>query len=72
MRTKLAWFLGILSAVNGVFMVVAPAAWYPIVPGVVESGPFNAHFIRDIGAAFLVAEIAVFKVMKLTSKNNCG
>ena len=57
MRTKLAWFLGLLSAVNGVFMMMAPAAWYPISPGVVQSGPFNGHFIRDIGAAFLVAGV---------------
>jgi uncharacterized protein YjeT (DUF2065 family) len=57
MRTKLAWFLGLLSAVNGVFMMMAPGAWYPIFPGVVQSGPFNAHFIRDIGAAFLVAGV---------------
>ena len=57
MRTKLAWFLGLLSAVNGAFMMMAPAAWYPIFPGVVQSGPFNAHFIRDIGAAFLVAGV---------------
>ena len=57
MRTKLAWFLGLLSAVNGVFMMMAPAAWYPIFPGVVQSGPFNGHFIRDIGAAFLVAGV---------------
>jgi len=55
MRTKLAWVLGLLAAANGVFMLVAPAAWYAIVPGVPDTGPFNTHFIRDIAAAFLVA-----------------
>ena len=55
MRTKLAWVLGLLAAANGVFMLAVPAAWYAIVPGVPDTGPFNAHFIRDIGAAFLVA-----------------
>jgi uncharacterized protein YjeT (DUF2065 family) len=59
MRIKLAWILGLLSAVNGLLMMVAPAAWYPIFPGVVASGPFNAHFIRDIGAAFLVAGLGL-------------
>jgi uncharacterized protein YjeT (DUF2065 family) len=55
MRVKVAWLLGLLSVANGVFMMVAPAAWYAIAPGVTETGPFNAHFISDIGAAFLVA-----------------
>ena len=55
MRLKLAWMLGLLAAGNGVFMLVAPAAWYAIAPGVPNTGPLNAHFIRDIGAAFLVA-----------------
>jgi hypothetical protein len=55
MRTKLAWVLGLLAAANAVFMLLAPVAWYATVPGVPNTGPFNAHFIRDIGAAFLVA-----------------
>ena len=55
MRTKLAWVLGLLAAASGVFMLAAPAAWYAMVPGVPDTGPFNAHFIRDIGAALLVA-----------------
>jgi hypothetical protein len=36
-------------------MFAVPAAWYAIAPGVPNTGPFNSHFIRDIGAAFLVA-----------------
>ena len=28
---------------------VAPLAWYHFVPGVTHTGPFNQHFIRDIG-----------------------
>jgi len=55
MRIKLAWMLGLLAAANGVFMLAAPAAWYAIAPGVPNTGPLNAHFIRDIGAALLVA-----------------
>ncbi len=34
---------------NGLFMLVAPSAWYQFVPGVTHTGPFNQHFIRDIG-----------------------
>ena len=55
MRIKLAWMLGLLAAANGVLMLTMPAAWYAMAPGVPNTGPLNAHFIRDIGAAFLVA-----------------
>lgn len=36
-------------------MLLAPTAWYPLVPGVTETGPLNVHFVRDIGAAYLAA-----------------
>jgi len=49
----IAWLLGILAIINGIFMLVAPAAWYVAVPGVTTTGPFNQHFIRDIGIIFL-------------------
>jgi hypothetical protein len=59
MRIKLAWMLSLLAAANGVFMLAVPAAWYAIVPGVPNSGPLNTHFIRDIGAGYLVAGVAL-------------
>jgi hypothetical protein len=55
MRSVLTWVLGIGLAINGIMMLAAPAAWYLAVPGVPETGPFNPHFVRDIGAAFLTA-----------------
>jgi len=58
MRTPTALILGIALAANGLFMLVGPHAWYGAVPGVVHTGPFNAHFVRDIGAAYLVAGAA--------------
>jgi hypothetical protein len=42
-------FNGLLLSVNGLFMLVAPLAWYDLVPGVTDTGFFNQHFIRDIG-----------------------
>jgi hypothetical protein len=44
-------------AANGGFMVVSPSAWYAAVPGVSDTGPFNPHFVRDIGSAFLVSAL---------------
>ena|SRR5208283_3605716 len=49
MRTTLAWILGLLAAINGLFMLLAPDSWYLIAPGVPDTGPFNQYFVRDIG-----------------------
>jgi hypothetical protein len=38
-------------------MLAAPASWYAAVPGVVDSGPYNPHFVRDIGVAYLVQAV---------------
>lgn len=61
-QTVASAVLGVALAANGLFMLAGPAAWYAAVPGVVETGPLNPHFVRDIGAAYLVcgAALAVF------------
>jgi uncharacterized protein YjeT (DUF2065 family) len=46
--------LGLFLGGNGLVMIIAPEAWYQAVPGVTETGPFNIHFVMDIGAGFLV------------------
>jgi uncharacterized protein YjeT (DUF2065 family) len=60
----LAALNGLFLSVNGLFMLVAPGAWYELVPGVTDTGFFNQHFIRDIGiiqlflgAAFIIGII---------------
>lgn len=42
-------------ALNGAFMLIEPKAWYDTIPGVSMLGPYNTHFIRDIGILYLVA-----------------
>jgi hypothetical protein len=49
---------GLFLFVNGLFMLVAPLAWYDLVPGVTDTGFFNQHFIRDIGIIQLFLGIA--------------
>jgi hypothetical protein len=49
----IAIILGIGAEANGIFMLISPANWYFAVPGVTTTGPFNQHFIRDIGFIFL-------------------
>ena len=51
-------FNGIFLSANGLFMLVAPLAWYQFVPGVPETGFFNQHFIRDIGIIQLFLGVA--------------
>jgi hypothetical protein len=48
-------FLGLFHVINGIWMILAPEAWYAAVPGVPLEGPFNHHFIGDIGFAFLAS-----------------
>ncbi|HEX5998323.1 MAG TPA: hypothetical protein VFZ16_02820 [Hyphomicrobiaceae bacterium] len=48
-----AILMGLAALANGTFMLVAPEPWYFAVPGVTDTGPFNQHFIRDIGLIFL-------------------
>jgi hypothetical protein len=45
--------LGIAALANGTYMLVSPVGWYFAVPGVTTTGPFNQHFLRDIGLIFL-------------------
>ena len=54
---RLVQILLLIAAVttiaNGIFMLVKPLDWYVFVPTVVTTGPHNAHFIRDIGLAYI-------------------
>jgi len=55
----LAVVLGFGLTANGSFMLADPAAWYGLVPGVPATGPLNPHFVRDIGAVYLVSGAAL-------------
>ena len=48
-----ATLLGFGGIANGAFMLASPTGWYFAVPGVTTTGPFNQHFVRDIGIIFL-------------------
>ena len=58
-KRVLAIALGIGGAANGVFMLAAPPLWYDSVPGLAHTGPFNPHFVSDIGVAYLVSGVAL-------------
>jgi hypothetical protein len=50
----LAAILGVSGIGNGLYMLASPESWYLAVPGVTTTGPFNQHFIRDIGLIFVL------------------
>ena len=54
----LAWLQALVLGGNGMAMLFAGLWWYGVVPGVTATGPFNPHFVRDIGAAYLVAGLS--------------
>jgi hypothetical protein len=55
----LASLLGFGLTANGLYMLASPASWYFAVPGVTTTGPFNQHFLRDIGLIFVLIGLAV-------------
>jgi hypothetical protein len=59
MQRTIAAILAITTALNGAVMLLAGPFRYASVPGATETGPFNPHFVQDIGAVFLVAGLAL-------------
>lgn len=53
MSRLLAGLLAAILGADAVVQLVAPFWWYGAVPGVPATGPYNPHFVRDIGAAYL-------------------
>lgn len=61
-RTLDRWIAALMALLlggNGLAMLFAGLAWYDAVPGVMATGPYNAHFVKDIGAAYLVAALGL-------------
>ena len=58
----LGWLLlvlGLGTVANALWMLAGPMHWYEELPaGVPDTGPFNPHFVRDIGCAFLTVGVA--------------
>ena len=51
---------GALCAANALWMLAGPMHWYHELPAAVpDTGPFNPHFVRDIGCAFLATGTAL-------------
>lgn len=56
---KLFYILAcLLNLVNGIWMLFFPLSWYTDFPAAIpHTGPFNSHFIRDLGVTYLVVAL---------------
>jgi len=53
------WILGLGNLANGLWMLLVPENWFQYLPaGVPDTGPFNHHFVQDIGSAFTTIGVA--------------
>lgn len=59
LKVLVLWGLVVFYLFTGLFLVVAPMTFYLTAPGVVDTGPFNMHFIRDVGFAFVLSSLAM-------------
>jgi hypothetical protein len=64
LETALLGLIAAGSVANALWMLAAPQHWYERIPAdVPDFGPFNLHFVRDIGCAFLTVGLALFWAM---------
>src|SRR5438105_3296846 len=62
MRNWDRYLAGLMAAAfvaNGAAMIAASLVWYDTVPGVPSTGPFNPHFVKDIGAVYLACALGL-------------
>jgi hypothetical protein len=58
LTSLLAGVMGAFLTANGLYMLLNPVNWYFLIPGVTTTGPYNQHFIRDIGLTFVIVGMA--------------
>ncbi len=55
---------GLFWLAVALWMLGDPAGWYAGVDGVPNTGPYNPHFVRDIGMAYLTLALLVFAAIR--------
>jgi len=64
MHNNVFLVFGLALAATSLVMLAAPQFWYEWFPGVAARGAFNAHFVRDLACAFLVAGLSFLWAVK--------
>ncbi|HET6157480.1 MAG TPA: hypothetical protein VFE34_03975 [Dongiaceae bacterium] len=59
MRRTILWIIALATLANGGVMMLAAENWWALVLGVADTGAFNAHFVRDVGAAYAAAGLGL-------------
>jgi hypothetical protein len=59
MHKLLLLIIGTIYIINSLVMWFTPIWWYETVPGITMMGPFNLHFVRDIGLVYLISGIGL-------------
>ncbi len=54
-----ALFLGFVMVGNAAWQLAAPEGWYWAIPGVPDRGPFNQHFVRDLGIIYALTGVGL-------------
>jgi len=58
--TIVCMIIGLTNVLNALWMLIAPAHWFYNLPfNVPAFGPLNYHFIRDLGAIFLLTGVGL-------------
>lgn len=59
MRILIFWSLVVYYLITGLYIAVLPLVFYETGPGVSDTGPYNMHFLRDVGFAFTVSALGI-------------
>jgi hypothetical protein len=59
MRVPILWGLVVYYLATGLYISVLPLVFYETGPGVSDTGPYNMHFLRDVGFAFTVSALGI-------------
>ena len=54
-----AGLVGLSNLVNGGAMAFASSRWFAAAPGAADTGPFNVHFVTDVGLGYLASGIGL-------------
>lgn len=59
-NTRLLILIATITVANSIWMILFPFNWYTYVPAnVPDFGPYNQHFVRDFGCAFLLVGVGL-------------
>jgi|ASRR01.1.fsa_nt_gi hypothetical protein len=65
MKILILGVIGTIYVLNALVMWFMPVWWYETVPGITMMGPFNLHFVRDIGLVYLVSGLGLLCARKM-------